>query len=46
MVSFDTLKYTRELESVGVPREQAEARTRALFEVLQQFLAARFCAEA
>jgi hypothetical protein len=41
MIPFDTLKYARELESLGVPRDQAEGQTRALFDALQQFLAVR-----
>lgn len=41
MIPFDTLKYARELEALGVPRDQAEGRTRALFEALSQFLEVR-----
>jgi len=41
MIPFDTLKYARNLEMLGVPRDQAEGQTRALFEALSQFVAVR-----
>ena len=41
MIPFDTLDYARKLEALGVPRDQAEGQTRALFDALRQFLAVR-----
>lgn len=41
LIPFDTLEYARNLEALGVPRDQAEGRTRALFDALQQFLSVR-----
>lgn len=37
MMPFDTIDYARKLEVLGVPRDQAEGQTRALFDALQQF---------
>jgi hypothetical protein len=34
-VTFDTLKFVKQLEAAGVPAAQAEAEARALAEVLQ-----------
>jgi len=38
---FDTLKYSRILESTGVPREQAEAHVRIISEIVEGELATK-----
>ena len=38
---FDTLKYSRTLESVGIAREQAEAHVRMIAEIVEGDLATK-----